>query len=71
MMSRESEWLEFVLHDDFPNDVEFLEGSAENHVIVKWEIVGADDTFRETLINEPVVRITDEAGCNFQIDVGI
>ncbi|ONS91668.1 hypothetical protein A8E36_38720 [Burkholderia cenocepacia] len=26
---------------------------------------------RETLINEPVVRITDEAGCNFQIDVGI
>ncbi|MEB2546037.1 hypothetical protein SB380_38775, partial [Burkholderia cenocepacia] len=25
----------------------------------------------ETLINEPVVRITDEAGCNFQIDVGI
>ncbi|PRG85485.1 hypothetical protein C6T66_16685, partial [Burkholderia multivorans] len=25
---------------------------------------------RETLINEPVVRITDEAGCNFQIDVG-
>ncbi|WP_211705261.1 hypothetical protein, partial [Paraburkholderia domus] len=26
---------------------------------------------RETLINEPVVRITDEAGCNFQIDEGI
>ncbi|PRG49942.1 hypothetical protein C6T62_01275, partial [Burkholderia multivorans] len=26
---------------------------------------------KETLINEPVVRITDEAGCNFQIDVGI
>ncbi|WP_219845744.1 hypothetical protein, partial [Burkholderia multivorans] len=25
---------------------------------------------KETLINEPVVRITDEAGCNFQIDVG-
>ncbi|MBK1906214.1 carbamoyltransferase N-terminal domain-containing protein [Burkholderia contaminans] len=29
------------------------------------------DVPRETLINEPVVRITDEAGCNFQIDVGI
>ncbi|WP_144021962.1 hypothetical protein [Burkholderia cenocepacia] len=28
-------------------------------------------SFKETLINEPVVRITDEAGCNFQIDVGI
>ena len=26
---------------------------------------------REMLINEPVVRITDEAGCNFQIDEGI
>ncbi|WP_325099403.1 hypothetical protein [Burkholderia contaminans] len=29
------------------------------------------DLSKETLINEPVVRITDEAGCNFQIDVGI
>ncbi|WP_143277286.1 hypothetical protein [Burkholderia cenocepacia] len=29
------------------------------------------DAPKETLINEPVVRITDEAGCNFQIDVGI
>ena len=26
---------------------------------------------KETLINEPVVRITDEAGCDFQIDEGI
>ncbi|WP_143276896.1 hypothetical protein [Burkholderia cenocepacia] len=31
----------------------------------------SDISVRETLINEPVVRITDEAGCNFQIDVGI
>ncbi|ONI99102.1 hypothetical protein A8D91_21710 [Burkholderia cenocepacia] len=29
------------------------------------------ESVKETLINEPVVRITDEAGCNFQIDVGI
>jgi hypothetical protein len=28
-------------------------------------------TARETLINEPVVRTTGEAGCNFQIDEGI
>ncbi|ONP96572.1 hypothetical protein A8D93_18220 [Burkholderia cenocepacia] len=36
-------------------------------------ITGTFDFFsaKETLINEPVVRITDEAGCNFQIDVGI
>ncbi|WP_206389574.1 hypothetical protein, partial [Burkholderia multivorans] len=32
-------------------------------------VLGVGD-IRETLINEPVVRITDEAGCNFQIDVG-
>jgi hypothetical protein len=28
-------------------------------------------TAKETLINEPVVHTTDEAGCNFQIDEGI
>ncbi|MCA3783131.1 MAG: hypothetical protein IOC39_34740 [Burkholderia sp.] len=48
--------MEFVLHDDFPDDVEFLEGSAENHVIVKWEIVGANDTFRR---NAPFVIVID------------
>jgi hypothetical protein len=26
---------------------------------------------KETLINGPVIRITDEAGCKFQIDEGI
>ncbi|WP_310727008.1 hypothetical protein, partial [Burkholderia multivorans] len=36
-----------------------------------WNASLQSGTFtRETLINEPVVRITDEAGCNFQIDVG-
>ncbi|ONI98396.1 hypothetical protein A8D95_32725 [Burkholderia cenocepacia] len=39
------------------------------HFAVRNEAEGEDA--RETLINEPVVRITDEAGCNFQIDVGI
>jgi hypothetical protein len=32
-MSRESEWVKFVLHEEFPSDVEFLEGSAPNHVL--------------------------------------
>jgi hypothetical protein len=32
-MSRESEWVKFVLHDEFPSDVEFLEGSAPNGTV--------------------------------------
>ncbi|KVU84454.1 hypothetical protein WK76_24830 [Burkholderia ubonensis] len=55
-MSRESEWLEFVLHDDFPPDVEFQEGSRSNHVIVEWEIVGPDDAPRR---NAPLVIVID------------
>ncbi|ALX12115.1 hypothetical protein P350_11470 [Burkholderia cepacia JBK9] len=55
-MSRESEWLEFVLHDDFPSGVEFLEGSRSNHVIVEWEIVGPDDAPRR---NAPLVIVID------------
>ncbi|RQS75507.1 hypothetical protein DID96_03550 [Burkholderia sp. Bp8963] len=55
-MSRESEWLEFVLHDDFPPDVEFQEGSRSNHVIVEWEVVGPDDAPRR---NAPVIIVID------------
>ncbi|PRG51124.1 hypothetical protein C6T62_00135, partial [Burkholderia multivorans] len=45
---------------------------ASNALLKKYRRDGAETvTQRETLINEPVVRITDEAGCNFQIDVGI
>ncbi|WP_321799782.1 hypothetical protein [Burkholderia sp. BCC1988] len=55
-MSRESEWLEFVLYDDFPPGVEFQEGSRGNHVIVEWEIVGADDAPRR---NAPLVIVID------------
>ncbi|MGU7773204.1 hypothetical protein ACV229_23885 [Burkholderia sp. MR1-5-21] len=55
-MSRESEWLEFVLHDDFPPDVEFEEGSRGNHVIVEWQVVGSDDAPRR---NAPLVVVID------------
>ncbi|MDN7671292.1 hypothetical protein QZM22_01840 [Burkholderia oklahomensis] len=55
-MSRESEWLDFILHDDFPSDVEFLEGSRSNHVIVRWQVAGRDDALRR---NAPMVIVID------------
>jgi hypothetical protein len=58
-MSRESEWVKFVLHEEFPPDVEFLEGSAPNHVVVEWQVVGPDDAPRR---NAPfVIVIATEA----------
>jgi hypothetical protein len=55
-MSRESEWVKFVLHEEFPSDVEFLEGSSPNHVIVEWQAVGPDDAPR---CNAPFVIVID------------
>jgi hypothetical protein len=55
-MSRESEWVKFVLHEEFPSDVEFLEGSAPNHVVVEWLEVGPDDAPRR---NAPFVIVID------------
>jgi hypothetical protein len=55
-MSRESEWVKFVFHEEFPSDVEFLEGSAPNHVIVEWQVVGPDDAPRR---NTPFVIVID------------
>ena len=55
-MSRESEWVKFVLHEEFPSDVEFREGSAPNHVVVEWQAVGPDDAPR---CNAPFVIIID------------
>ena len=55
-MSRESEWVKFVLHEEFPPDVEFLEGSAPNHVVVEWQVVGPDDAPRR---NAPFVIVID------------
>ncbi|WP_233859240.1 hypothetical protein [Paraburkholderia sp. HD33-4] len=53
-MSRESEWVKFVLHEEFPSDVEFLEGSVPNHVVVEWPVVGSDDAPRH---NAPFVIV--------------
>jgi hypothetical protein len=55
-MSRESEWVKLVLHEEFPSDVEFLEGSAPNHVVVEWQVVGPDDAPRR---NAPFVIVID------------
>jgi hypothetical protein len=55
-MSRESEWVEFVLRDDFPAEATFREGSRANHVIVEWEVVGADDAPRRS---SPFVIVID------------
>jgi hypothetical protein len=55
-MSRESEWVKFVLHEEFPSDVEFLEGSAPNHVVIEWQVVGPDDAPRR---NAPFVIVID------------
>jgi hypothetical protein len=55
-MSRESEWIKFVLHEEFPSDVEFLEGSVPNHVVVEWQVVGPDDAPRR---NAPFVIVID------------
>ena len=55
-MSRESEWVKAVLHEAFPFDVEFLEGSAPNHVVVEWQVVGPDDAPRR---NAPFVIVID------------
>ena len=55
-MSRESEWLKFVLHHEFPSDVEFIEGSSPNHVVVEWLAVGPDDAPRG---NTPFVIVID------------
>lgn len=57
-MSRESEWIEATLHREFPEYVEFREGSRSNHVIVEWEIIGPDDAPRR---NAPFVIIIDPA----------
>jgi hypothetical protein len=55
-MSRESEWVKLLLYEDFPSDVEFLEGSAPNHVVVEWPAVGPDDAPR---CNAPFVIVID------------
>ncbi|MFP3187202.1 MAG: hypothetical protein RXR52_35715 [Paraburkholderia sp.] len=55
-MSRESEWVEFALRGDFPAEAEFREGSKPNHIIVEWEVVGADDAPRR---NSPFVIVID------------
>ncbi|QCP51713.1 hypothetical protein FAZ95_09345 [Trinickia violacea] len=55
-MSRESEWVKTVLHEALPSDVEFLEGSAPNHVVVEWQVVGPDDAPRR---NAPFVIVID------------
>jgi hypothetical protein len=55
-MSRESEWVKLLLCEEFPSDVEFLEGSAPNHVVVEWPVVGPDDAPR---CNTPFVIVID------------
>jgi hypothetical protein len=55
-MSRESEWVKLLLHKEFPSDVEFLERSVPNHVVVEWPLVGPDDAPR---CNAPFVIVTD------------
>jgi hypothetical protein len=55
-MSRESEWVKLLLHEEFPSDVEFLEGSAPNHVVVEWPAVGPDDAPK---YNAPFVIVID------------
>jgi hypothetical protein len=55
-MSRESEWVKFVLHEEFQSNVEFLEGRAPNHVVVEWQVVGPDDAPRR---NAPFVIVID------------
>jgi hypothetical protein len=55
-MSRESEWVKLLLYEEFPSDVEFLEGSAPNHVVVEWPVVGPDDAPR---CNAPFVIVID------------
>ncbi|AOJ05049.1 MULTISPECIES: hypothetical protein [Burkholderia] len=60
-MSRESEWLDFILHDDFPSDVEFLEGNRSNHVIVRWQVADRDDSLRR---NTPMVIVIDVGAIN-------
>ncbi|CAJ9610013.1 hypothetical protein [Burkholderia pseudomallei] len=55
-MSRESKWIEAILHREFPENVEFLAGSRPDHVIVKWEVVGPDHAPRR---NAPFVVIVD------------
>jgi hypothetical protein len=55
-MSRESEWIKSLLHEEFPSDVEFLEGSVPNHVVVEWQVVGPDDAPRR---NAPFVIVVD------------
>jgi hypothetical protein len=55
-MSRESEWIQTIVQGDFPDDVEFLEGSLPNHVIVEWQVVGSDDAPRR---NAPFVVVID------------
>lgn len=57
-MSRESEWIRLVLEEDFPSDVEFLEGSVPNHVVVEWQVVGPDDAPGR---NAPFVIVIDPA----------
>lgn len=53
-MSRVSEWVKFVLHEEFPSDAEFLEGSVPNHIVVEWPVVGSDDAPRH---NAPFVIV--------------
>ncbi|WP_233853925.1 hypothetical protein [Paraburkholderia sp. HD33-4] len=55
-MSRVSEWVKLLLREEFPSDVEFLEGSAPNHVVVEWPGVGPDDAPR---CNAPFVIVID------------
>ncbi|CAB3782334.1 hypothetical protein [Paraburkholderia caffeinilytica] len=55
-MSRESEWIEAILQGEFPDDVEFQEGSRPNHVVVNWVVVGPDDAPRR---NAPFVVVVD------------
>ncbi|BCL93915.1 hypothetical protein ACNRBS_03275 [Ralstonia pseudosolanacearum] len=60
-MSRESEWIKVILHSEFPDDVEFREGSLPNHVIVEWAVVGPDDAPRR---NAPFVIVIDPEALN-------
>jgi hypothetical protein len=55
-MSRESEWVKSLLHEEFPSDVEFLEESVRNDVVVEWQAVGPDDAPRR---NAPFVIVID------------
>ncbi|WP_322093582.1 hypothetical protein [Paraburkholderia bannensis] len=55
-MSRESDWIEAILRGEFPDDVEFQEGSRPNHIVISWTVVGPDDAARR---NAPIVIIVD------------